>query len=332
MTLHFIRPYWLLLLVPLSFGLAALFFSRAQSTRWHKVCDVHLIEPLLMTRGRQKKNFLLFLFAFASVLSVFALAGPSFQHVQLPVYQSASATMMVMDLSPSMLAEDIKPNRITRAKFKILDFLKRSQEGQVGFVAFSEYAFTVTPLTQDPDTLAAMVPELSPKIMPKHGNNIAAGLEKGLALLNSGNAKLGTVLLITDSRPSEKAFQIARQIRKQGFHLDVYAIGEKEGAPIPIGGQYLQDEMGQTVIARLPADELRALATRGGGRYISFQNDNSDINKLVQLTHQQDVRKNKPSKKRTQRWRDEGLWLVWLLLPFALLAFRRGWFEVIAND
>lgn len=331
MPIHFIRPSFLFLLLPLLFALLYLYRSPSNTSRWRRACDPHLLNALLQKGNLQKRKLRFLFFSVASCLAILALAGPSLRHVQLPVYQSADAVMMVYDMSPSMLAEDIQPNRLARSKFKIHDFLKRRQSGQVGFVAFSEYAYMVTPLTHDPDTLAALIPELSPGIMPKHGSRIEAGLEKGLALLESGNAKSGSILLITDSEPSEKAFELAEQARSKGFTVNVYAIGEAAGAPIPIAGSYLQDDMGNVIIAKVPMARLEKLAQAGGGQLIRFSKNNADIERLLSLSRGHAISHDK-KKRMSSQWRDDGLWLVWIVLIMSAFAFRPGWFEEFAHE
>ena len=191
-------------------------------------------------------------------------------------------------------------------------------------VIHSANAFTVTPLTTDNDTIAALVNSLSTDIMPSRGSYPIAAINKGRQLLEQAGAGAGEVLLITDGSSSPAAQRIARDLRTSGYTLSVLAVGTADGAPIPrVTGGFVTDQSGNIAVPRLEEQSLRALAVAGGGRFSVLSTDNRDLDYL--LSGETGSRQAGDDNVATDNWREEGPWLVLLLLPLAATAFRRGW-------
>ncbi|MCB1776756.1 MAG: VWA domain-containing protein [Candidatus Competibacteraceae bacterium] len=158
---HWLRPAWLWALLPLALMVWQLLRQSSGASAWEKQCDPHLLARLLVRRTPHHRLPLLLL-TVSWVLTVIALAGPVWQKLPQPVFQTQAARVMVLDLSPSMNASDLRPSRIDRARFKMLDLLARFREGQTGLVVFAEEPFVVAPLTDDTKTIAALLPALAP--------------------------------------------------------------------------------------------------------------------------------------------------------------------------
>jgi Ca-activated chloride channel family protein len=227
-----------------------------------------------------------------------------------------------------MDAQDISPSRLLRARLKILDILERRKSGQTALVVYSANAFTVTPLTTDTDTIAALVNSLSTDIMPSQGSYPIAAINKGRELLENAGAGFGEILLITDGGTSPAAERVARDLHALGYTLSVLAVGTRDGAPIPqINGGFVTDQAGQIAVPRLEDRALRSLAEAGGGQFSVMSTDNRDLDLL--LSGEVGTREASGDALATDRWREEGPWLLLLLLPLAALAFRRGWVVVM---
>ncbi len=332
-NLHFIRPYWWLTLIPACILLWILFKYLKQTNTWYQVCDSHLLPKLLTQTDKSNRLWPILSLAIAWLIAVFALAGPSWQKQVQPLYRSQIARVIAVDLSSSMLATDLNPNRMTRARYKILDLLGRFQEGRTGMVAFTDEAYTVSPLTDDSKTIASMVPALKPDIMPIGGSNIGAALQKSVKLMQQANAQTGTIYLITDDTPSSRDNSIAKKIAELGYKVDVLGIGTIEGAPIPSpSGGFVSNPDGATYIAKLNIAALQKLATLGDGTYATFSNNNQDLNQLTNAsTEATRLTNSKQEHAHTNLWRDEGHWFVLFILPWAILIFRRGWLEEICQ-
>ncbi|TPW18467.1 MAG: hypothetical protein FD130_228, partial [Halothiobacillaceae bacterium] len=326
-TFHFLRPLWLLSLLPLA-GLLLLYFKRqTRSHHWTKICDPHLLPHLLVQRSVRQPHWPLALLAWAWLLSTLALAGPSWQKLPQPIYRTQAAQVLIFDLSRSMEAQDLKPSRLERAKFKLLDLLKRHREGQVALIVFAAEPYIVSPLTDDARTIAALVPPLTTNLMPKQGSRPDLALEKAAQLLRQAGHLHGQIVLITDGlEPDLRSPELAATLFKHGIRTSVLAIGTEQGGPIPAAGGFVKDSAGAIVVAQLNTPQLQQVAQQGGGLYQPISSDNRDIEALLATRPTPGLdKKTEQLSRNSDLWRDEGPWLVLLILPVAALAFRRGW-------
>ncbi|MEX0707499.1 MAG: VWA domain-containing protein [Woeseia sp.] len=326
---HFLRPEWLLAL-PLVIAVTWLLARRLLAPgSWQGVVDPALVPYVLARSAAPEGAWRWWLMLLAGVLAVTALAGPSWERIEQPVYRSEQSLVVALDLSRSMDAQDLSPSRLTRARLKILDILERRRSGQTALVVYSANAFTVTPLTTDGDTVAALVNSLSTDIMPSRGSYPVAAIEKGRQLLEQAGVSFGEVLLITDGGSSPAAEQAASELRDAGYTLSVLGVGTSEGAPIPLAdGGFVTDRNGRMAVPRLESRGLEALAAAGGGRYTTVTSDDSDISRLLSGVTGDSAPGG--GDQATEQWAEEGPWLVLLLVPLAALAFRRGWVLVLA--
>ena len=330
---HWLRPEWLWALLPLAVIGWGLLRQTSRASAWEKQCDPHLLEKLLIQRARHQR-WPLVLLAVAWVLAVIALAGPVWQKLPEPVYRTQAARVIVLDLSPSMNASDIRPSRIARARFKVLDLLNRYREGQTALVVFAGEPFVVSPLTDDTKTIAALVPTLSPELMPVSGDHARAALQRADELLGrAGIQDHGEIVLVTDGYDDPAGtLEAVTALRAHGRRVSVLAVGTEEGAPISLAdGGFLKDSTGAIVVPRLDPAALSELARQGGGHFVRLSADDRDIDALSSDPIVQ-VREVRPESARhsMDRWREEGPWLVLVLLPLAAFAFRRGWLTVVA--
>jgi Ca-activated chloride channel family protein len=326
---HFLRPEWLWALPAALLAIAALAQRRLAPGSWQGVVDPALV-PYVLSRkpaGRQASRW--WLLTLGAVLAVIALAGPSWNRIEQPVFRTEQALVVALDLSRSMDAQDLSPSRLARARLKILDMLERRRSGQMALVVYSANAFTVTPLTTDAATVTALVNSLGTDIMPSRGSYPEAAIEKGRDLLEQGGVSVGEVLLITDGGASAAAVAAAEALREAGYTLSVLGVGTPEGAPIPrADGGFVTDNAGNMAVPRLEASGLQRLAAAGGGRYTTITSDDSDVESLLS-GEVGDATAGGGESQATDRWREEGPWVVLLLLPLAALAFRRGWILVV---
>ncbi|MBY0544055.1 MAG: VWA domain-containing protein [Gammaproteobacteria bacterium] len=326
-TFHFIRPWWFLLLIPLSYLWFRLNQRYHQSNNWEKVCDSHLLPHLLVHRKGSRGVIITALLGLSWLFAILALAGPAWNQLPQPVYAKNSNRVIVFDLSPDMLANDIPPSRLVRARYKLIDLLKESQEGQTALVVYSGEPYVVSPLTNDSKTIMAMVPDLSPSIMPVSGNNLSAGLNMAGKLLAQADATEGKIIVIAGGKADEKTIAEAKKLQAQGYTISVLGVGTATNTPLRgENGQFLQDQNGSIIFSKLDGESLEKLASAGHGRYISFTNDNSDLNAFIDSASDSREIKEAQEKVTTSLWQDEGQWLIFLLLPFCFFAFRRGWF------
>jgi len=322
---HFLRVEWLFAIPVIVLIAVVLARGKLGAGNWQSVIDPELMPFVLSRDPGRGTDYRWWLLGLGGVIAVVALAGPAWQRIEQPVFRAEQALVLALDLSRSMDAQDVAPSRLRRAKLKILDMLERRQIGQTALLVYSANAFTVTPLTNDNDTIAALVNSLGTDIMPSRGSFPEVAIAKGQQLLDQAGAGIGEVLLITDGGSSPAADNAARELKSSGYSLSILGVGTTEGAPIPrVSGGFVTDNRGQIAVPKLEERGLRTLAGIGGGRYARISTDDSDLDTLLsgEVSGGTAIGENSLA---TDRWREEGPWLLLLLLPLAALAFRRGW-------
>tara|TARA_B110000305_G_C19447461_1_gene645682 strand:- start:24 stop:1808 length:1785 start_codon:yes stop_codon:yes gene_type:complete len=324
---HFLRPLWLLALIPVLLFFSAMWRVNSVVTAWDKAIDKNLL-PYLLDRSKNasQRTPLILLFA-AWALSILALAGPVWEQLPQPVQKKEDALVIVFDLSLSMFAPDHSPNRLDLAKRKLRDILALREEGQTALVVYAGDAHTVTPLTDDVVTIEALVPSLSPNIMPLFGSKPVEAIELAIGLLDGTDASRGKVLLMTDGiRGFDEELLITEQFADNDYELLIMGIGTEEGAPIRTNdGEFLTDEAGALIIPTLNKDVLQSLANRVSGRYHDIQLADSDLAYLLSDFELLDDEQMSDVEEEFDIWYEFGPWLLLLVLPIAALSFRRGW-------
>jgi len=326
-TFHFLRPAWLGALLPLAVFLWLFARRRLRSRGWEAVCDPALLPHVLIGGTGRAGKLPLLLAAAGGLLAIGALAGPVWRQLPQPLYSGGSALVIALDLSRSMEAADLKPSRIVRARFKVADILNLHREGQTALIVFAGDAFTVTPLTDDVETIRSQLNALSTDIMPAQGSRGDKALALAGDLLKQAGLNQGQVLLVTDEIEAGRGVEAARALNAAGYRVSVLGVGTETGAPIPAAdGGFLKSASGEIVIPRLDENALQSVATAGGGRYAPLSVDDTDLNDLAGvLAGEGEPAAATRSEFRADLWREEGPWLVLLLLPLAALAFRRGY-------
>ena len=328
---HFLRPYWLLALLPLFLVLWLMLTRKLGNRSWENVCDASLLPYVLLGGRSGHRRVSVALTAVCGLLAVLSLAGPVWNKLPQPVFSKRTALVIALDLSLSMYADDISPSRIARARFKITDILNMRKEGQTALVVYAGDAFTVTPLTDDTQTIASQLTALSPDIMPAPGNRTDKALSLAEDLMKQAGMGRGDVLLITDEIDLSRTQGKAEALAADGYRVSVMGVGTQQGVPIPLDdGSFLKDDSGKIVIPVLDEAPMRKLAAAGGGVYVRLGIDDSDIRELDRFfsvnASRMDAGK---TELRTDVWREQGPWLLILLLPLAAMVFRKGYLLIL---
>ncbi len=326
--LHLLRPLWLLALLPLALLLLFLWRQQRQAGAaiWQDLVDPHLLTHLLTGTEGRTRRWPLMLLGCGWLLLVLALSGPVWERLPQPVFTTGSRLIILLDLSPSMNAADVPPSRLAQARFEILDLLRASSEGQVALIAFSSEPFVVSPLSGDAQTIAAQVPQLTTDLIPVPGaRRTDLALKLASEMLERTAGQGGELILVTDAvGEMAGALEVARHLQTIGQRLSVLAVGTTKGAPVPTRqGGFINDQTGGIQMARLETDRLRELATAGQGRYLEASVGDRDTKAIIEAGSPTDTIKQ--TALTADQWREEGPWLLLVLLPLAALAFRRGW-------
>ena len=314
-ALHFLRPWWLLALLLLP--LLAWWWRRQAQQRnpWRDVVDAHLLPHLLEgeadTRERAWPRWLAMC---AAALAIVALAGPGIGKDEQPLWQANEPLVIALDLSSATLARDLPPTRLAQARAKLATLLRERSGGQVALVAFAGDAFTVAPLTEDAANIALFLDALSPGVMPEDGHRADRAIAWSQGLMGQAGFERGQILLLTD-RADGTDIAAAAKANAAGYRVSVLGLGTAQGGVFDT-----QEGLGQ---ARLDAPGLRRLAASGGGRYQPLSMGDADLRALGVLDPRRDAGTGVRGQK-LSRWRDDGYWLLPLVMLLCLPLFRRG--------
>jgi len=307
--LHLLRPEWLLALLPLLLLWVWLAHQVRARRRWEDLIDPHLRDAVLTAEPQVSFKMPLLVLGFGWLLLVTALSGPVWQRELRPVYRIEQPRVLLLDLSDDMAlsAQDAEDGStpLERARFEIMDLLRGADEGQTALIGYGAEPFVIAPLTTDAATIIEQVPVLGPELLPLSGaGRVDLALDMASALLRRSGAAQGDVILVAGGLSrADSALTAAARLRADGHRLSVLAVDE-----VPAFAQ---------------------LAGAGGGLMLRARADGSDTDRLLALAGNHVPTPSGDRIVADAQWRDEGHWLLLLLLPIAALAFRRGWLGLV---
>ena len=327
---HFLRPWWFLGLAPVALIVGFYSWHKHHAGNWATIINPELL-PFLMqgkapSDGLSIKSLITTL-TLAWIICITSLAGPTWEQLPQPVHRQDSALITVFDLSPSMLAADLAPSRLVRGRYKLIDILKRRTEGVSGLVVYGGDAHTVSPLTEDSNTIVSLVPVLHPGLLPQYGSNVEDAIQVAVNLATSGGYQQADILLISDGVDPSAISEITSIIKDKGeYRLSILGVGTENGAPIPLGsGGFVKDtRSGNVIIPKLNISDLRRLASANNGNYQTISNDDRDIDNLLGAMESLFGDSTQQTDRSFDLWDDQGYLLALLLIPILLLTFRKG--------
>lgn len=324
---HFLRPLWLYALPAVLLAVMSFYYVKSKHSGWQAFLANHLASYLVSQSQHKIQRRYYWIGAVISILTVIALAGPSWEKLPQPVYQLHKGRVVLLDLSISMRATDISPDRLTRARFKIIDLFNSFAEGETGLVVYAGDAFTISPLTTDTNNLLSMVPSLSPEIMPVSGDEPSAGLTQASELLSNAGYQQGDIFWITDGIEAKDVLPLQKQIETMPFRVSILGVGTAKGAPITLAnGELYKDSVGNIEVPRMQSRHLLSLTNKSGGNFSAITIDDSDISHLLNTfavdTDVEDT--DNVEDNQGDQWLDAGFYLLIILVPLFSLLFRKG--------
>ncbi len=324
-ALHFLRPWWLLAILP-ALALTLLWARRRWSgSPWRNALAPELLAVLLERQESASRRCTPWVIGLGLSLGALGLAGPTWERQPQPVEQKGDGLVILFDLSLSMYAEDLSPSRLTRAAHKITDVLRRRSEGFTALVAYAGDAHIVAPLTDDVRTIENLLTSLNPAMMPVLGSNTGSALDLAHNLFDNARMAEGRMLLVTDGID-----QVSAVADRCSSHrpLSILGVGTSADALIPLDlmnqpGQHLRTESGELVRTPLDASRLAAVAQLCRGRYRNIEVGDGDIVELLH-TSLPTATENIKVDREFDAWADMGYWGALALLPVLLVGFRRG--------
>ena len=282
-NLWFMRPDWLYAFIPIGFMALLFILIGREQERWKKMFPKAMV-PYLTIKGT-KRQFIWPRALLILVLSLMTLgaAGPTWEQIERPGQKTEAALVILMDVSRSMLAEDIQPNRLERAKLKLKDFFEAGPSSRAALIAYAGTAHSVVPFSKDYKTIARQMDALRPDIMPVQGSYLEEALDLADSLLADVIAP-STILLVTDQIDQNDIARISQTAIHT--HIEVMAIATPNGSTIPSGNSVLKDNSGNTVIPRLDVIALDQLKTVENVNVLTVTLDASDVQILAARVRQ----------------------------------------------
>jgi Ca-activated chloride channel family protein len=332
-----LRPWWFLGLLPVAWLLWKAWQVKNQQDAWHQVIAPQF-RRLLLGENRAGESSILnkssiWGLGFIWFLAILALSGPSLKSVQLPAEKNQQGTVILLDLSLSMLADDLAPNRLSRVKYKITDLVKQHPELSIGLVGYAGSAHSISPISEDNQTLLGLLPALNPEIMPSYGSNPLLGFEEAKKLLEGAFINHGHIIWITDDLEATQQSAIREWIKSHDYTVSIMPVGTATGGVVQIPNYgLLKDENGKIVLPPLPMGRFIQLNELTGVTVTPLRIGDDSVKALLPPTSVSRDKKgsddkvgNKPTDSTILNALDEGALLLILLLPLVAFLYRRGW-------
>lgn len=322
---HFLRPQFLWLLIPALILPLLGFLSIQREVSWKKIIAPHL-RPYVIQKGNDRAkvamNILLF---FSLSFGILALSGPTWKKVEIPGQELETPMVILLDLSQSMMATDLQPNRLERAKFKIHDLFKHNPRARAALIGFAGTAHTIVPLTKDYEIILSHIDGLKPSIMPFPGSDLEAALVLADTVMSVTEAP-GTVLIFSDDF-SQSQIPVLQELTSNGNRkVILIPMNTNQGSEVPTfnGNGSLRDQNGNVVYSSLDEDVLAGVSSIENVSVQKLTLDDSDV-ELISAGIRENLKFQTQAEEKDDDWRDAGLLLVLPMALLFLLWFRKGW-------
>ena len=268
---------WLLVLIPV-LALVRFISYRNQKKKLRKFGDPKQLKELMPDVSRLRPSLKFWLLLAALALLIIMLARPQMGTKISQEKRTGIETIIALDISNSMLAEDIVPSRLDRSKMMVENLVDHFTNDKIGLIVFAGDAFVQLPITSDYVSAKMFLSSIDPSMMATQGTDIAAAISMGMNSFTQEEGIGKAIIVITDGEDHEGgALEAAEAARKKGMRVYVLGVGSSQGSPIPIPGtgNYMKDNMGNTVMSALNEDMCKQVAAAGGGVYIHVQNNSA---------------------------------------------------------
>jgi Ca-activated chloride channel family protein len=296
---HFLRPLWLLALIfPFVWSWFVYRNERIQSS-WAEVCDEHLLKFLLIKGDNQQRRLPYVFAVLFMVFAILALAGPTWVKKPNPSLSVDNPVMFALNLSSDMEQRDVAPNRLTRARYTIKEFMRTLHSTETGLIVYSDEPFMISPLTEDTALIDNLLPEVERKIMPANGDRLDRAIDMAVERMQKIGYTKGNVIVITADvgERFDRALQSAEAAHQKGFDVNVIKVSGTDN------------------------DKLQMVAQKGGGVYLNYNQDYAPLSHKVNDLYAKELNE---SKNMQETWLDFGYYLFWLPALLLLYYYRRG--------
>ncbi|MCK5256895.1 MAG: VWA domain-containing protein [Deltaproteobacteria bacterium] len=288
-------------------------------------CGKELVGELVpdFKKGRRLIKALLILMGI--ILGIFALTRPQWGFHWEEIKRVGVDVMVAIDVSESMLAEDVKPNRLERAKREVIDLIEMLEGDRIGLIAFAGTSFVQCPLTLDYGACKMFLDYIDTDLIPVPGTAVAEVIRTSLKSFNKRERKSKALIIITDGEDHEgEPIDAAKEAKKEGIKIFTIGVGREGGAPIPLkdgSGGFKKDRKGDMVITHLDEITLQKIALETGGSYVRSVTGDMDLDKIYQEGIKQHVEQKQLKSTRKRRWEERFQWFIFFALLFVSVEF-----------
>ncbi|BDD11618.1 membrane protein (plasmid) [Fulvitalea axinellae] len=320
---HFLRPQFLWLIIPLLLIYILSVWSVRDQVKWRKHIAQHL-QPFMIKRGSETlKIWILTISLFGMIFGIVSVSGPTWGKIKIPGQIVETPVVIALDLSQSMMATDIQPNRLERAKFKILDLIEENPQARMSLVAFAGSAHTVVPLTKDYNIIKSFMDGLNPSMMPIPGTDMATALN--MADTVTQYSKAPSTLIVFSDDFSEDDFEALQEYAKADKKLEIIPLNTPQGAEVPnFGGKgTMKDKNGDPVHSAQDPVTLQRLASVENITVNQMTLDRSDMAAIAKRVRA-GLKFQEVKDQEKDEWDDKGFWFMIPFLIAILFLSRKG--------
>ena len=275
-----------------------------------------LVHPGVEKRHRSKTIFVVL----AILFLILALTRPRWGYQWENLHQRGVDVIVALDVSSSMLAEDIKPNRLERAKRKISDLLDMMEGDRIGLVAFAGTSFVQCPLTLDYGAARLFLSAIDTQLIPLQGTALGDAIKTSVKAFQSKDKKSKALILITDGEDQMgKALSAAKSASDQGVKIYTIGIGGEIGAPLPNPsgtGGFRKNQQGEVILSKLDETTLQQIALETGGSYVRSVTGDIDLNTIYKDQIKKNIEKKELKSERRKIWQERFQWFIFIALIF----------------
>jgi Ca-activated chloride channel family protein len=307
------------------FVLLAVWYFAYRRNRLKRLGEHKLVSELIPYSSNRKRVVKIVLYCLAFSSLVLALCNLQTGSKLTEVKREGADLIVCLDVSNSMLAQDLTPNRLERAKYALEKMIDGLEGDRLGLIIFAGEAYVQLPITSDYGAAKLFLSSINTKMVPVQGTNVYAAITKAVESFGKDEGKNRAIILITDGENHEvDAIQAAEEAAKSGIMINTIGIGSESGVPIPLIENgvlkgYRKDKQGQTVITKLNSDILKTIAAKGNGVYV--QASQSDLGIKAILNKVDELEKTKIDTKMFTDYEDQFQWFLALALFLFTLEF-----------
>ncbi len=296
---HFLRPWWLLgLIIPFLWGWFMCRNERVQSS-WAEVCDEHLLNYLLI-KGDNRQRRLSYVIAVLFMISaIIALAGPTWIKKAAPTLSADNPVMILLNMSSDMKNKDVAPDRLTRARYIIKDFIQTLRSTEIGLEVYSDEPFIISPLTEDTTLIDNLLPAITYDIMPANGDRLDRAIDMAAERMKNTGYNTGNIIVLTSDVGEyfDAALESAAAAHDKGFDVNIIKVSAQ------------------------PNEKLQMVAQKGHGIYLNYNHNYQQLSNKINNLYAKQLNE---SKNIQSIWVDMGYYLFWLPALLLLYYYRRG--------